>query len=105
MRFCLFNYLIVQRKITITYDKTCILLDGAGRHVTFIEWGDHKLMNSSSTFTSVAENLVVKGIGFKVRILIAITFGVGRVENLRSLIQRLKTLLVKLIKTHASPST
>ena len=82
MRFCLFNYLIVQRKITITYDKTCILLDGAGRHVTFIEWGDHKLMNSSSTFTSVAENLVVKGIGFKVRILIAITFGVGRVENL-----------------------
>ena len=40
-------------------------------------------MNSSSTFTSVAENLVVKGIGFKVRILIviAITFGVGRVQT------------------------
>ena len=48
-----------------------------------IEWGDHKLMNSSSTFTSVAENLVVKGIGFKVRILIviAIIFGVGRVQT------------------------
>uniref|UniRef100_A0A7N2LEC0 pectinesterase n=1 Tax=Quercus lobata TaxID=97700 RepID=A0A7N2LEC0_QUELO len=52
-------------KVTITYDKTCIFLDGAGRHVTLIEWGDHKLLNSSSTFTSVAENLVVKGIGFK----------------------------------------
>ena len=81
MRFCIFNYLIVQRKVTITYDKTCIFLDGAGRHATLIEWGDHKLMNSSSTFTSVAENLVVKGIGFKVRIPIAITFGVGRVQT------------------------
>ena len=38
-------------------------------------------MNSSSTFTSVAENLVVKGIGFKVRILIAITFGVDGIQT------------------------
>ncbi|XP_030963727.1 probable pectinesterase 29 [Quercus lobata] len=54
-----------KEKVTITYDKTCIFRNGAGRHVTLIEWGDHKLMNSSSTFTSVAENLVVKGIEFK----------------------------------------
>ena len=70
-----------REKVTITYDKTCIFLDGAGQRATIIEWGDHKLMNSSSTFTSVAENLVVKGIGFKVRILIAITFGVDRVQT------------------------
>ena len=82
-----------REKVTITYDKTCIFLDGAGRHVTFIEWGDHELMNSSSTFTSVAENLVVKGIGFKVRVLIAITFGVGMVQNLLSLIQQLKNFI------------
>ena len=68
-----------REKVTITYDKTCIFLDGAGRHVTFIEWGDHELMYSSSTFTSVAENLVVKGIGFKVRIPIIIIFGVSRI--------------------------
>ena len=70
-----------REKVTITYDKTCIFLDGAGQRATLIEWGDHKLMNSSSTFTSVAENLVVKGIGFKVRIPIVITFGVGRAQT------------------------
>ncbi|XP_050281527.1 probable pectinesterase 66 [Quercus robur] len=56
---------VYREKVTITKDKTCIFLDGAGRHVTFIEWGDHELMYSSSTFTSVAENLVVKGIEIK----------------------------------------
>ena len=44
-----------------------------------LNWGDHELMYSSSTFTSVAENLVVKGIGFKVRIPIVIIFGVSRI--------------------------
>ena len=55
-----------REKVTITYDKTCIFLDGAGSRETFIEWDGHESTNTSATFTSYAENLVVKGIGFKV---------------------------------------
>ncbi|KAM3735186.1 hypothetical protein ACB098_10G069500 [Castanea mollissima] len=56
---------VYREKVTITYDKTCIFLDGAGSRETFIEWDGHESTNTSSTFTSYAENLVVKGIGFK----------------------------------------
>jgi len=58
--------LLCREKVTITYDKTCIFLDGAGSRETFIEWDGHERTNTSATFTSYAENLVVKGIGFKV---------------------------------------
>ncbi|KAL4602869.1 hypothetical protein ACB092_10G084200 [Castanea dentata] len=56
---------VYREKVTITYDKTCIFLDGAGSRETFIEWDGHESTNTSSTFTSYAKNLVVKGIGFK----------------------------------------
>ncbi|KAK4558259.1 hypothetical protein RGQ29_007845 [Quercus rubra] len=56
---------VYREKVTITYDKTCIFLDGAGSRETFIEWDGHESTNTSATFTSYAENLVVKGIGFK----------------------------------------
>nr|POE55929.1 putative pectinesterase 29 [Quercus suber] len=56
---------VYEEKVRITYDKTCIFLDGAGSRETFIEWDGHESTNTSATFTSYAENLVVKGIGFK----------------------------------------
>ncbi|KAF3954253.1 hypothetical protein CMV_020382 [Castanea mollissima] len=56
---------VYREKVTITYDKTCIFLDGAGSRETFIEWDGHESTNTSYTFTSYAKNLVVKGIGFK----------------------------------------
>jgi hypothetical protein len=65
---------LCSEKVTIQNDKTCIYLEGAGKEVTSIEWNDHESTSTSATFTAQADNLVVKGIAFKVRITITIIF-------------------------------
>ncbi|XP_022157021.1 uncharacterized protein LOC111023848 [Momordica charantia] len=52
-------------KVTIPKGKSCIFIDGAGSRVTEIQWNDHQTTATSATFTSFAENLVVRGIAFR----------------------------------------
>ncbi|KAM7274442.1 hypothetical protein ACFE04_016308 [Oxalis oulophora] len=54
-----------REKITIELKKTCVFLHGAGRNLTIVEWSDHNRTRFSATFTSLAENIVVKGVTFK----------------------------------------
>lgn len=54
-------------------EKTCIFLEGFGSEFTSIEWDDHYNTAASPTFTSLADNIVVKGITFKVIIILTIT--------------------------------
>ncbi|XP_055962339.1 putative pectinesterase 10 [Mercurialis annua] len=56
-----------SEKVTIPVKKPCIFLEGAGSKSTSIEWGDHQLTSSSATFTSYPDNIVAKGITFKVK--------------------------------------
>lgn len=55
-----------REKVTIPKGKSCIFIDGAGSRVTEIQWNDHQTTATSATFTSFAENLVVRGIAFRV---------------------------------------
>jgi pectinesterase len=48
-------------------DKPYIILKGAGKRNTIVEWGDHSSTFESPTFTSFADNIVVKSISFRVR--------------------------------------
>ncbi|KAE8009324.1 hypothetical protein FH972_005768 [Carpinus fangiana] len=52
-------------KVTIPQEKPCILLEGAGTKLTSVEWDGHEDTASSTTFTTMAENIIVKGITFK----------------------------------------
>ncbi|KAJ4850938.1 hypothetical protein Tsubulata_030363 [Turnera subulata] len=54
-----------REKVSIPGNKPCIFLDGGDRSVTSIEWDDHKDSATSPTFTSNADNIVLKGITFK----------------------------------------
>uniref|UniRef100_A0A2C9WNC1 Pectinesterase n=1 Tax=Manihot esculenta TaxID=3983 RepID=A0A2C9WNC1_MANES len=54
-----------REKVAIPVNKSCIFLDGAGRKLTSIEWGDHEETDTSATFTSYSDNIVAKGIKFK----------------------------------------
>ncbi|XP_021606613.1 probable pectinesterase 29 [Manihot esculenta] len=54
-----------SEKVAIPVNKSCIFLDGAGRELTSIEWGDHEETHTSATFTSYPDNIVAKGIKFK----------------------------------------
>ncbi|KAF2325062.1 hypothetical protein GH714_022534 [Hevea brasiliensis] len=56
-----------REKVTIPVNKPCIFLQGEGSELTRIEWGDHGVTGSSATFTSYPENIVAKGITFKIR--------------------------------------
>lgn len=55
-----------REKVTIPANKPCIFLEGAGSKLTSIEWGDHMDTCDSATFTSSPDNIVAKGISFKV---------------------------------------
>lgn len=48
--------------------NNCIFLEGKGRHLTIITYNDHEATDQSATFTSYGENVIVKGITFKVNI-------------------------------------
>ncbi|KDP28280.1 hypothetical protein JCGZ_14051 [Jatropha curcas] len=54
-----------NEKVTVPARKPCIVFEGAGRHLTSIEWGDHQDTSTSATFTSNPDNIVAKGITFK----------------------------------------
>ncbi|XP_050238033.1 probable pectinesterase 66 [Mercurialis annua] len=54
-----------REKVTIPENKPCIFLQGAGRKLTIIEWGDHETTNTSATFTSFSDNIIARGITFK----------------------------------------
>jgi len=51
----------------IPADKRCIILEGMGKKSTFVEWDDHASSGQSATFTTMANNTVVKSISFRVR--------------------------------------
>ncbi|KZV35827.1 hypothetical protein F511_18301 [Dorcoceras hygrometricum] len=53
-----------REKIQIPYDWPFIYLEGEGQRFTIVTWGDHESIETSSTFTAYADNIVVKGITF-----------------------------------------
>ncbi|KAK8638605.1 hypothetical protein V6N13_137020 [Hibiscus sabdariffa] len=54
-----------REKVTIPKDKPCIFLEGQDRKVTTITFNQHDRTDTSTTFTSYAGNLFVKGITFQ----------------------------------------
>ncbi|XLS80890.1 hypothetical protein HN51_046721 [Arachis hypogaea] len=57
---------IYREKVTIPSDKPYIILKGTGKKKTWVEWGDHNTTAQSPTFQSMADNIVVKSISFRV---------------------------------------
>ena len=58
---------IEREKLKIPEDKPYIILKGMGRDKTFVEWGDHDSSAQSPTFLTMANDIVVKTISFRVR--------------------------------------
>ncbi|KAG4166143.1 hypothetical protein ERO13_A13G112500v2 [Gossypium hirsutum] len=56
---------VYMEKVTIPKQKPYIFLEGQDRSVTTITFDAHKRTDESATFTSMAENIVAKGITFK----------------------------------------
>ncbi|XP_003619145.3 probable pectinesterase 55 [Medicago truncatula] len=54
-----------REKIEIPRDKPYIILKGAGKRKTIVEWDDHAPISQSATFSSMADNVVVKSISFR----------------------------------------
>ncbi|KAK8591856.1 hypothetical protein V6N13_031882 [Hibiscus sabdariffa] len=54
-----------REKVTIPKDKPCIFLEGQDRKVTTITFNQHDKTDTSTTFTSYAGNLLVRGITFQ----------------------------------------
>ncbi|MBA0873413.1 hypothetical protein Goshw_001829 [Gossypium schwendimanii] len=57
-----------REKVTIPKHKLCIFLEGQDRSVTTITFDTHNRTDESATFTSMADNIVAKGITFKVKL-------------------------------------
>ncbi|XP_031266665.1 probable pectinesterase 29 [Pistacia vera] len=55
---------IYREKVKIPYDRPYIILKGEGQRTTHVIWGDHQSVAESPTFTSAADNVVVKEINF-----------------------------------------
>ncbi|KAJ8755313.1 hypothetical protein K2173_019111 [Erythroxylum novogranatense] len=53
-----------REKVKIPYDKPYIILKGEGMRKTYIVWGDHETTAQSPTFTSLADNIIARSIGF-----------------------------------------
>lgn len=62
-----FPVIVSREKLMIPYDKPCIILQGEGKMNTFVEWDDHETTSQSPTFSTMADNIVVKHISFRVR--------------------------------------
>ncbi|XP_022761912.1 probable pectinesterase 29 [Durio zibethinus] len=63
--FCIYMTAgIYREKVKIPYDKPFIILKGAGKGKTFVVWDDHQSLVQSPTFSSLADNIVVKGMSF-----------------------------------------
>lgn len=56
-----------REKVKIDNDKPYIMLKGAGKRRTVVEWDDYLNTFESATFYSFADNTVVKSISFRVR--------------------------------------
>ncbi|TYG37437.1 hypothetical protein ES288_D13G141400v1 [Gossypium darwinii] len=56
---------VYMEKVTIPKQKLCIFLEGQDRSVTTITFDAHNRIDESATFTSMADNIVAKGITFK----------------------------------------
>ncbi|XP_028183176.1 probable pectinesterase 29 [Glycine soja] len=54
-----------REKVKISFDKPFIVLEGEGQKNTFVEWDDHDSSAESPTFTTMADNVVVKSISFR----------------------------------------
>ncbi|KAK4798727.1 hypothetical protein SAY86_031053 [Trapa natans] len=54
-----------REKVKIPSDKPYIILKGQSRRTTEIVWDDHENLAQSPTFTSLADNVVVKSISFR----------------------------------------
>ncbi|KAK3441507.1 hypothetical protein EUGRSUZ_L00260 [Eucalyptus grandis] len=54
-----------KEMVTIPPDKPCIFLQGKGRDSTIITYNSHEQTDTSATFTSSPDNIVVQGITFK----------------------------------------
>lgn len=63
---------VEREKVKISFDKPFIVLEGEGQKNTFVEWDDHDSSAESPTFTTMADNVVVKSISFRVRKQIAL---------------------------------
>ncbi|XP_050220267.1 probable pectinesterase 29 [Mercurialis annua] len=55
---------IYREKVKIPYDKPYIILKGEAKRRTQIIWDDHDSTAQSPTFTSLADNIIVKSIRF-----------------------------------------
>ncbi|XP_073051603.1 probable pectinesterase 29 [Primulina eburnea] len=53
-----------REKVHIPFDKPFIYLKGEGKRKTNVIWGDYDSIATSATFTSQADNIVVKSITF-----------------------------------------
>ncbi|WZZ43230.1 hypothetical protein YC2023_039489 [Brassica napus] len=56
--------LCCREKIKIPYDKPFIVIVGAGKRNTRVEWDDHDSVAQSPTFATVADNTVIKSLTF-----------------------------------------
>ncbi|KDP38857.1 hypothetical protein JCGZ_05014 [Jatropha curcas] len=56
---------LYMEKVIIPPEKTCIYLEGSGRHDTIVYYNGHEQTNTSATFFSYAENIAVKGFTFQ----------------------------------------
>ncbi|KAF7807344.1 putative pectinesterase 29 [Senna tora] len=54
-----------REKLKIPYDKPYIILKGEGKRKTIVVWDDHDTVAQSPTFTSMADNVVVKCMSFR----------------------------------------
>ncbi|XP_038875009.1 probable pectinesterase 29 [Benincasa hispida] len=55
---------VYREKVKIPYDKPYIILKGQSKRTTKVVWDDHLTVAQSPTFTSSADNIVVKSITF-----------------------------------------
>ncbi|KAK4258292.1 hypothetical protein QN277_007753 [Acacia crassicarpa] len=56
---------IYREKVRIPDDKPYIVLKGAGKNRTIVVWDDHKPVVETSTFSLLADNVVVKCLSFQ----------------------------------------
>ncbi|KAI4303908.1 hypothetical protein MLD38_039490 [Melastoma candidum] len=64
--FCIYVMAGVYReKVNIPSDKPYIIIKGQNRRMTEVVWDDHENVAQSPTFTSMADNIVVKSISFR----------------------------------------
>ncbi|KAG5079491.1 hypothetical protein JHK86_003556 [Glycine max] len=66
-----------REKVKISFDKPFIVLEGEGQKNTFVEWDDHDSSAESPTFTTMADNVVVKSISFRDCTISAIDANLG----------------------------